>query len=161
SNLIADLRERFATDNWAPVKAHEVIAEQLSALESQAQGLLFSRVRAYLGELDALRVQFGDFITGPAPQIAEVNGSNPGEIKGPNFKALYDWTVKGFAASVERLRARRTQGQLWRHPTRKSQSWTDLDGQVHRAFEAASSTADFSTICRVGELLLLMRQGFI
>ena len=42
----------------------------MSVLESQAQGLLFSRVQAYLGELDFLRVRFNDFLSGPAPQIA-------------------------------------------------------------------------------------------
>ena len=38
--------------------AHEEVAAKLGALETQAQGLLFSRVRAYFGELDALRVRF-------------------------------------------------------------------------------------------------------
>ncbi len=44
---------------------------------------------------------------------------------------------------------------------RKSQSWADIDGQMGRAFAAAQSTLDFATVTRVGDLLLLMRQGFV
>jgi hypothetical protein len=160
SNLAATLRERFATDHWEPVFAHADIAVRLGALESQAQGLLYTRVQAYSGELDTLRVRFNDFLSGPAPQISVRGARGKGEEPGPSFTALYAWALQGFCASVERFRERRARGLAWRHPTRKSQSWTDIDAQFGRALAAARSASDFPTLLRVGELLLLMRQGF-
>jgi hypothetical protein len=160
AGLSAELRERFATDSWAPVHAHAEVAARLTALEAQVQGLLFSRVQAYLGELDALRVRFNDFLTGPAPQI-DATAERSGAAAAPPFARLYAWATQNFAAAVDRLRARRSRGHVWRHPTRKSQGWSDIDGQVSRALEAARNTADFRVVTRLGELLLLMRQGFI
>jgi hypothetical protein len=159
--LVADLRERFATDHWDPVHAHAEVAVRLSALESQAQGLLFSRVQAYLGELDTLRVRFNDFLCGAAPQINGSGRAKASGNEGPPFARLYAWATQSFAAAAERLRARRTHGQAWRHPTRKSQSWADIDGQVSKALAAASACADVAAVARVGELVLLMRQGFV
>jgi hypothetical protein len=159
--LSAELRERFATDRWAPVHAHAEVVARLTAVESQVQGLLFSRVKAYLGELDALRVRFNDFLSGPAPQIDATADERSGAAAAPPFARLHGWATQNFAGAVERLRARRTRGHVWRHPTRKSQGWSDIDGQVNRALDAARNSADFRTVTRLGELLLLMRQGFI
>jgi hypothetical protein len=159
--LAAELRERFATDHWAPLLDYADVAARLSALESQAQGLLFSRVQAYLGELDTLRIRFNDFLSGPAPQLGVPDGLQTDKNVGPNFARLYAWALQGFVATAERLRGRRGRGQAWRHPTRKSQSWADIDGQMSRALMAASSSSDFTAVTRLGELLLLMRQGFV
>ncbi|MCI0457341.1 MAG: hypothetical protein L0Z62_10255 [Gemmataceae bacterium] len=159
--LVADLRERFATGNWVPVLDHQGVATRVGDLESQAQGLLFSRVQAYLGELDFLRVRFNDFLSGPAPQFAGLDTPRPAEDAGPDFARLYAWAGQSFGAAAERLRTRRRRGQAWRHPTRKSQSWADIDRQVSRALAAASTSASFHTVTRLGELLFLMRQGFI
>jgi hypothetical protein len=161
SELAADLRERFATDHWEPVFAHEEFAARLGALEVQAQGLLFSRVQACFGELDALRVRFNDFLSGPAPQIKAPESRAKGGDRGPNFTALYTWALEGFCAALERLRARKTGGAGWKHPSKKSQSWSDVDGQMSRALSAARSAPGFESVTRVGELLLLMRQGFM
>ena len=159
--LVGDLRERFATGNWAPVLDHADIGTRVNVLESQAQGLLFSRVQAYLGELDFLRVRFNDFLKGPAPQIAGSYSPRPPENAGPDFALLYAWAAQSFGVSAERLRARRGRGQAWRHPTRKSQGWADIDGQMSRALAAARSAPDFAAVTRVGDLLLLVRQGFM
>jgi hypothetical protein len=160
SELAAGLRERFATDHWEPVFAHKEVAARLGVLEVQAQGLLFSRVQAYFGELDALRVRFNDFLSGPAPQIAAPEGRAKGNDRGPNFKALYSWALEGFSAALERLQARKSGGAAWRHPSKKSQSWSDVDGQMGRALAAARSAPGFEAVTRVGELLLLTREGF-
>jgi hypothetical protein len=160
-SLVADLRQHFATGDWTPVLNHEDVAARVSGLESQAHGLLFSRVRAYLGELDTLRVRFNDFLSGPAPQVAGLGGPRRAEDAGPDFARLYAWAAQGFKAAAERLRARRGRGQAWRHPTRKSQSWTDIDGQLARALAAVRSAPDFASVTRLGELLLLARQGFL
>ena len=160
-DLVADLRERFATDNWDPVYAHAEVAARMSGLESQAQGLLFSRVKAYLGELDFLRVRFNDFLSGPAPQIAvrtpPPQATSPGRI-----------SVRFTRGHCRALRRRAIgcahgapKGLAWRHPTRKSQGWVDIDGQLSRALSSARSAPDFSAVIRVGEILLLMRQGFV
>jgi hypothetical protein len=158
--LTSELRERFATDSWAPVHEHKEVASRLAALESQAQGLLFSRVRAYFGELDTLRVRFNDFLCGPAPQLTVQKVPARGDAPGPSFASLYSWALQGFTAARNRLRERRARGLAWRHPTRKSQSWRDIDAQFGRALAAACSAPDFPAVVRVGELLLLMRQGF-
>jgi hypothetical protein len=159
--LVAELRVRFATEHWGPVHAHAEVASRLSALEAQAQGLLFSRVQAFLGELDALRVRFNDFLVGPAPQIAVSGGAGGDEGAGPNLPGLYAWALQGFVSAAEQLRSRRVRSQPWRHPTRKSQGWTDIDDQLTRALAAAHSALDSAAVKRVGELLLLMRQGFV
>jgi hypothetical protein len=161
SELAASLRERFATDRWEPVFAHADVAARLGALEAQAQRLLFSRVQAYFGELDALRVRFNDFLSGPAPQIEAPEGRAKGDDRGPNFTALYTWALGGFSAALDRLRARKASGTGWKHPSKKSQSWSDVDGQMNRALAMARSAPCFPSVTRVGELLLLMRQGFM
>jgi hypothetical protein len=158
--LVADLRQRFATGHWGPVYAHAEVASRLSALEAQAQGLLFSRVQAYLGELDTLRVRFNDFLAGPAPPLAVPDGREAAEGEGPNLAGLYAWALQGFTAAAGQLRAWRARGRPWRHPTRKSQSWADIDGQLNRALAAVRSGPESAAVHRVGELLLLMRQGF-
>jgi hypothetical protein len=159
NELTAELRERFATDDWAPVHDHAEVGHRLAALETNAQRLLFSHIKAHLGELDSLRVRYGDFLTGPAPLTGMGMGSEgSGE---PSFSTLYKWTVQNFAAAVQRLRARRAGGLPWRHPTRKSQSWSDIDGQLTRAMATASEAADFAAVTKLGDLLLLVRQGFI
>jgi hypothetical protein len=160
SALVAGLRERFATDHWEPVFAHEEVAVKLGALEARAHGLLFSRVRVYFRELDALRLRFNDFLSGPAPQFSAPQGRVKRDDRGPNFTALYTWALEGFSIALERLRARKS-GASWKHPTKKSQSWSDVDGQMSRALSAARSTLGFQSITRVGEFLLLMRQGFL
>jgi hypothetical protein len=160
-SLIADLRQHFATGDWTPVLNHRDIATRVSSLESQAQGLLFSRVRAYLGELDTLRVRFNDFLSGSAPQVVGLGADRRTQDTSPDFALLYAWAVQGFRAAAERLRARRGRGQPWRHPTRKSQSWTDIDGQITRALTAVRSVPDFAAVTRLGDLLLLARQGFL
>jgi hypothetical protein len=160
AGLMSNLREQLATEDWGPIIAHQDVAARLGALEAQAQGLLFSRLQAYFGELDDLRVRFNDFLSGPAPSISIPAAPAKGDQK-PDFTSLYTWAGEGFAAAVDRLRARKVGGAGWRHPTKKSQSWGDIDGQMSRALSAAHSAPDFSTVTRVGELLLLMRQGFV
>ena len=157
--LTAELRERFATDSWAPLHGHAEVGNRLAALEADAQRLLFSRIKAHLGELDSLRVRYGDFLSGPAP-LAGMGLGREGSGE-PSFSALYEWTVKNFAAAIHRFRARRSNGVAWRHPTRKSQSWSDIDGQLSRALAAANESSDFAAVIKLGDLLLLARQGFI
>jgi hypothetical protein len=154
--LVADLRERFATDHWAPVHDHAGVGSRLSQLEVQAQGLVFSSVQAYLRELDTLRTRFSDFLAGPAPTV--VLGAN---AEAPPFARLYAWATEHFESAAALLRTRRGRNQPWRHPTRKSQAWADIDAQLSRALAAARSAPDFAAACRVGDLLLLMRQGFL
>jgi hypothetical protein len=160
SDLAVSLRERFATDNWGPVYAHADVAVQLGVLEAQAQGLLFSRLQAYSSELDTLRVRFNDFLSGPAPQITVPECRGKSDDRDPNFTALYTWAIEGFAAALDRLRARKEAGTGWKPPFRKSQSWSDIDGQMDRAVAAAHKEPSFQSVTRVGEILLLMRQGF-
>jgi hypothetical protein len=161
SEMAAELRERFATDKWEPVYAHTDVAARLGALEAQAQGLLFSRVQAYFRELDTFRVRFNDFLCGPAPQISASDVPAEGDDTGLDFKSLYSWALEGFSAATDRLRARKAGGARWRHSAKKSQSWSDVDGQMGRALTAAHSAPDFPSVTRVGDLLLLMRQGFM
>ncbi len=157
--LTAELRERFATDSWAPVHGHAEIGNRLAALETNAQRLLFSRIKAHLGELDCLRVRYGNFLSGPAPLVAMgIGGEGSGEA---SFSALYEWALQNFTTAAQRLRARRASGLPWRHPTRKSQSWSDIDGQLSRALATARESADFAAVTKLGDLLLLARQGFI
>jgi hypothetical protein len=158
--LASELRERFATDNWAPVHEHQEVAARLAALESQVHGLLFSRVQAYFRELETLRVRFNDFLCGAAPQLTDQKTPARGGDSDPSFASLYAWALQSFTNARDRLRERRARGLAWRHPTRKSQSWTDIDAQFSRALAAVRSAPDFPAIVRVGELLLLMRQGF-
>jgi hypothetical protein len=160
-SLVADLRQHFAIGDWTPVLNHRDVATRVSGLESQAQGLVFSRVQAYLGELDILRIRFNDFLSGPAPQVVGSGTGRLAENAGPDFARLYAWAVQSFEAAAERLRARRRRGQAWRHPTRKSQSWTDIDNQIVRALAGTRSTPDFAAVTRLGHLLLVARQGFM
>jgi hypothetical protein len=160
AELTSELRQRFATDSWMPVHAHQEVAARLATLEAQAQGLLFSRVQAYLGELDVLRVRFDELLSGPAPLIDMATQDHAGGADGPPFARLYAWATQNFAEAAQRFRARRAGGQAWRHPTRKSQGWSDIDGQLSRALASARSSAKISAVIRLGELLLLVRQGF-
>jgi hypothetical protein len=160
-SLVAYLRQHFATGDWTPVLNHRDITTRVSDLESQAQALLFSRVQAYLGELDTLRVRFNDFLDGSAPQVGGLNARSRAEDTSPDFARLYEWAAQGFRTAAERLRARRGRGQAWRHPTRKSQSWADVNGQLTRALAAVRSGLDFAPVTRLGDLLLLVRQGFL
>jgi hypothetical protein len=156
----ADLRERFATEHWGPVLDHATVASKLGELEAQSQGLLFSRVQAYVRELEDLRGRFNDFLSGPAPVITGMGETHSNENAGAGFAALYAWAMCGFTAAAERLRTRRRRGQAWRHPTRKSRNWSDVEGQLERAMKAAA-TPDFAHLTRVGNLLLILRQGFL
>ena len=158
-NLAIELRESLATGNWAPVHGHADVGNRLALLETNTQRLLFSRIKAHLGELDSLRVRYGDFLSGLAPLVGMGMGAEAaGE---PSFSAMYDWTLKNFAVAAQRLRAHRAAGSPWNHPNRKSQSWTDVDGQLTRALSAAQESPNYATVTKVGDLLLLARQGFI
>jgi len=158
-NLAIKLRESLATGNWAPVHGHLDVGNRLAGLEANIQRLLFSRIKAHLGELDSLRVRYGDFLSGLAPFVGtEMGGDAAGES---SFTAMYEWVLKNFSVTSQRLRARRSAGSPWNHPTRKSQSWTDLDGQLTRALSAARESPTYATVTKLGDLLLLARQGFL
>lgn len=157
--LAVELRESLATGNWAPVHGHADVGNRIAELEANTQRLLFSRIKAHLGELDSLRVRYGDFLSGPAPLVGMgMGGESAGE---PSFTAMYQWAVKNFKVAAQRLRSRCAAGLPWRHPTRKSQSWTDIDGQLARALSAAQDSPTYATVTKLGDLLLLARQGFI
>ncbi len=158
-SLAGELREGLATGNWAPVHGHADVGNRLTVLETNTQRLLFSRIKAHLGELDSLRVRYGDFLSGLAPLVGMGMGVEAaGE---PSFSAMYEWTLKNFTVAAQRLKTRRGAGSPWTHPTRKSQSWSDIDGQLTRALSSAKESPTYATVTKLGDLLLLARQGFI
>jgi hypothetical protein len=153
--FVARLRERFATGTWEPVRAHREAQQRIGELERQSHGVLFSRVKAYLAEAEEVRTKFREFLAGRPPAIdSGLNG-------GPPFDQFYAWVVGCFRETAIRFRDRRGCGHLWSHPTRKSQSWVDVDGQLSRAFETTGPVPTYSALKRIGELLTIMREGFV
>jgi hypothetical protein len=151
ADLMSSLREQLATEDWGPIVAHEDVAARLAEIERQSHGILFSRVKAYLREAETLRTRFGEFLTGSPPEI-------DGE---PQFRNLYVWACDCFSSVRTRLTDRWARERQWQHPTRKSQRWGDVIGQLDRAIEALKPTLSYSTVTNVGELLLLVRGGFL
>ncbi len=159
--LTTEYRERFATDTWTPIFASQDFARQIEPLEAVAQQLLFSQVQIYLRELETLRGHYHILLNGIAPSFPGTETKSDGAQETSPFQVLYTWALQGFEATLTRLQERRRLGQIWRHPTKKQQSWGNIDAQARRSLVEVKSNGNFDTLMELGNLLLQMRQGFI
>ena len=162
SRLIRDYREKFSTDSWASLGAVNEFAERLQSVQSEVQGLLFRQVQAFNKELEELRRSYLPLLPSTPPPSFEV--SVDGEVGritlNKTYQQLYCWALEGFRARIADCRLRKEKGQTWREHTSAHTSWKDIERQVEKALHAVNGTADFEAVCKVGDKVLRMLNGF-
>ncbi len=164
--LVRDYRERFSLDAWSSLGTADEFGARLRSVQSEVQGLLFRQAQAFNRELETLRREYRLLLqstrTAPPPSFdAAVNGNANLDTLHEVFQQLYRWALAEFRAVAAECRQRREKGQAWRDLSSAHTSWKEVDQQVEKACQAIMGGADFEAICRVGDKVLRMLNGFI
>lgn len=162
SRLVRSYREKFSTDSWAGLGAVSEFADSLLSVQSEVNGLLFRHAQAYHRELEALRNEYLPLLPHtPPPSFEDSVDGEVGRITlNKTYQQLYCWALGGFRARIADCRRRKEKGQPWRDQTSAHTSWRDIEQQVENALHAVNGTADFRAVCKVGDKVLRMLNGF-
>jgi hypothetical protein len=160
--LVRFYREKFSTDSWAGLGAVNAFADSLLSVQSEVNGLLFRHAQAYHRELESLRNEYLALLPHtPPPSFEDSVDGEAGRITlNKTYQQLYCWALGGFRARIADCRRRKEKGQQWRDQTSAHTSWRDIEQQVVNALQAVNGTADFRAVCKVGDKVLRMLNGF-
>ncbi|HMP03964.1 MAG TPA: ATP-binding protein [Gemmatales bacterium] len=162
ARLVEGTREQFSTQSWAPINASREFRAALRSISEDLQGLLYSQARAFYGELEALRQQFGPLLPQvPAPAF-EGEATRHKKRRGgyDAFAELYRWALSGFRDVFDRASRLKADGQTWADPRRKKRSWKELASGVEKLLAEGNGDVGIEEVTKAGTLLTEILRGF-
>ena len=153
SRLVTEFKERFAVDLWEPLFASNEFSEELGAVQSNVQSLLYSHFQTFNTELVKIRHQFNSLSPSiPAPVFDVDDYDSIHE----SFQKLYQWIFEGFRTVVAECQEMAKNGEQWRNIESKRRNLKRIELDLQNS----EDSLDFATVQRIGETLLLIQQGF-
>ena len=162
AQLLARMRESFSTESWEPLGAAAAFLDGLRPIGQALQRLLYSQVRAFYGELETLRGQFGYLLPVTATPEFEPKSISRKAAAGvyQAFEGLYRWGVSGFRDAFTRAKNLKASGLPWADPRKKKRSWNELSTALERALPSGDSGLAFERVVKVGEQVSELFRGF-
>ena len=160
--LVNEFKERFATALWTPLASSSEFFGRLGKVQSEVQGLLYSCVQSFNGELEEIRTRFAVLLPSTSPPMFEVSVKRNPEDDSihESFQKLYQWAFEGFRAVFAECQHKKQSGVQWRDPDNERRDWKKLEAQIEAGLQKVELLHDFKTIKKIGTAVLLLQRGF-
>lgn len=159
--LVAEFRERFAVDQWAPLFAAAEFTERLRVVQAEVQTLLFRHVQTFYRERALLLRDLGHLLGQSAPEFdVESEGGDNLEAINRSFQQLYRWAAEKFQASLDKSRERYRARIPWRDPRSARRSWKELNAKADALLDGMAHGGDYKKTLAIGAVVDRIRAGF-